>query len=148
MPSIAKEPLPNVRHGRNFEVKIPGLNLKVGYFTQITGFSAQLDVLEYPEGGVNDFVHRLPSRIKQGNITLKRGVTGERALMRWFTETVLKANPQDLSVTMYDSLGVPLQTWAFRNAYPVKWSSSDLNAGGTEFLTESLEIAHNGLKVQ
>ena len=78
----AQEPLPDIRHGRNFEVQIPGLNLKIGYFTQITGFSAQLDVLEYPEGGVNDYVHRLPTRIKQGNITLKRGVTGERALMR------------------------------------------------------------------
>ena len=93
-------------------------------------------------------MHRLPTRIKQGNITLKRGVTGERALYEWFKETVVKANPQDLSVTMFDSLGVPLTTWAFRNAYPIKWTSSDLNAGGTEFLTESLEIAHNGMKVQ
>ena len=63
-------------------MQIPGLNLKVGYFTQITGFSAQLDVLEYPEGGVNDYVHRLPTRIKQGNITLKRGVTGETRAVR------------------------------------------------------------------
>ena len=75
-------------------MQIPGLKLKVGYFTQITGFSAQLDVLEYPEGGDNDYVHRLPSRIKQGNITLKRGVTDERALYEWFKETVVKAKPQ------------------------------------------------------
>ena len=72
-----QEALPDIRHGRNFEVTIPGLSLKIGYFTQVTGFSAQLDVLEYPEGGINDYVHRLPTRIKQGNITLKRGVTGE-----------------------------------------------------------------------
>ena len=39
-------------------------------------------MLEYPEGGINTFVHRLPTRIKQGNITLKRGVTSEKALLR------------------------------------------------------------------
>jgi len=145
----AAEALPEIRHGRNFEVTIPGLNLKIGYFTQVTGFSAQLDVLEYPEGGINDYVHRLPTRIKQGNITLKRGVTGEPALMEWFIETVVKANPQDLSVAMYDSLGELMKpTWSFRNAYPVKWSSSDLNAGGSEFLTETLEIAHFGLELK
>ena len=101
MPGTSKETLPDIRHGRHFAVQIPGLKLKVGYFTEITGFSATLDVLEYPEGGVNDYVHRLPTRIKQGNITLKRGVTGERALYAWFKEMVVKANPQDLSVTMF-----------------------------------------------
>ena len=40
-----------------------------------------------------------------------------------------------------------MQTWSFRNAYPVKWTGSDLNAGGSEFLTQSLEIAHSGMKV-
>ena len=40
-----------------------------------------------------------------------------------------------------------MRTWSFRNAYPVKWTGGDLNAGGTEFLTESLEIAHNGMTV-
>ena len=59
-------------------VEVPGLKLTVGYFTQVTGFSSQTDVLEYAEGGRNDFVHRLPSRTKQGNITLKRGVTARR----------------------------------------------------------------------
>src|SRR5215203_1294488 len=102
---------PPITHGKYFKVSIPVLTLELGFFTQVTGFSAQLDVLEYPEGGVNDYVHRLPSRIKQGNITLKRGVTGEKALLTWFKETVVKANPQDLSVTMYDSLGVPHTTW-------------------------------------
>jgi phage tail-like protein len=145
----AAEALPDIRHGRHFEVTIPSLDLKIGYFTQVTGFSAQMDVLEYLEGGVNDYVHRLPTRIKQGNITLKRGVTGEGALMGWFMETVVKANPQDLSIKMYDSLGTLLKpTWSFRNAYPVKWTSSDLNAGGTEFLTESIEIAHFGMELK
>jgi phage tail-like protein len=146
--ATALEPLPPVTHARNFQVEIPGLSLVVGFFTQVTGFSHQVDVLEYPEGGRNDIVHRLPTRAKQGNITLKRGVTGEKAMLQWIKKTVVDAQPENLSITLFDSEGKRLQTWSFADAYPVKWSSSDLNAGGTEFITETLEIAHFGMEVQ
>ena len=73
--------MPPVHHAKNFVVDLQGLNVKLGYFTQVTGFSSQVDVLEYAEGGQNTFVHRLPTRTKQGNITLKRGViTSDTAL--------------------------------------------------------------------
>jgi len=138
---------PPIQHAKAFNVTIPTLTLEVGLFTQISGLSSQVDVMEYPEGGVNTFVHRLPSRIKQGNVTLKRGVTTEKALLTWFQSSVIKAQPNDLSITILDEAGSPVQTWSFRNAYPVKWTGSDLNAGGNEFMTQSLEIAHSGMKV-
>ena len=108
------------------------LTLEVGLFTQVTGLSAQVDVMEYPEGGINTFVHRLPTRIKQGNITLKRGVTKEKALIEWFQKTVVKVQPADLSINVLDETGNTVQAWSFRNAYPVKWTGSDLNASGNE----------------
>ena len=61
-------------------------------------------MLEYPEGGQNTFVHRLPSRIKQGNITLKRGViTDENALLDWYQKTVVQAQPVTLVITLKDT---------------------------------------------
>src|SRR4051794_30084585 len=115
---------PPIQHAKSFSVSIPTLTLEIGLFTQVTGLSAQVDVMEYPEGGVNTFVHRLPSRIKQGNVTLKRGVTSEKALMTWFQSSVVKAQPADLSITILDETGGTVQTMSFRNAYPVKWSGS------------------------
>jgi phage tail-like protein len=138
---------PTIQHARSFQVTIPTLTLEVGLFTQVTGLSAQVDVMEYPEGGINTFVHRLPTRIKQGNVTLKRGVTSEKALLEWFQASVVKVQPNDLSITVLDEQGNTVQAWSFRNAYPVKWTGSDLNAGGNEFVTQSLEIAHSGMKV-
>src|SRR4051812_41445097 len=128
-----------------FELKVPALNVKVGYFTQVQGMSAQVDVLEYAEGGRNDFMHKLPSRIKQGNITLKRGMTTEGALLAWFQKTVVKAEPTNMSLTLYDTTGTKVQAWSFASAYPVKWTASDLNSGGNEVMTETLEIAHSGM---
>ncbi len=132
-------------HQSRFEVKIPTLSLQVGFFTQVTGLSAQVDVMEYPEGGRNDYVHKLPSRIKQGNITLKRGVTQEKALLEWFHKTVVQAKPVDLTLTLYDSYGKKVQAWSFNGAYPVKWTGPDANAGGNDVMTETLEIAHGGM---
>src|ERR1700750_409658 len=129
----------------NFEVTIPSINVQVGFFTQATGLSMQVDVLEYLEGGRNDMVHKLPSRVKQGNITLKRGLTTEHALLAWFKASVVDVDATDRAITLYDSEGNPQRAWSFAQAYPVKWTVSDFNAGGTEVMTESLEIAHQGL---
>ena len=60
---------------------------------------------------------------------------------------MIKVKQTDLSIKVLDFEGKPLQTWSFRQAYPVKWTGSDLNAGGSEFLTQSLEVAHSGMQV-
>ena len=130
----------------NFEVKVPTLDVLVGFFTQVQGLSAQIDVLEYLEGGRNDMVHKLPTRIKQGNLTLKVGMTRHGALLTWFQATVVEAQPADMSVTLLDSENNPQRSWNFAHAYPVKWTASDFNAGGNEIMTETLEVAHQGMK--
>ena len=147
--TTAAQPLPPVHNAKNFSVEFQGLNVKLGYFTQVSGFTSQVDVMEYPEGGQNTFVHRLPSRVKQGNITLKRGViTSERALLDWYTKTVVQVQPVTLVVTLNDTEENPIKVWNFANAYPVKWTGADLSASATEFATETLEIAHSGMTVQ
>ena len=135
-------------HQSLFEVKIPTLDIQVGYFTQVQGLSAQVDVLEYPEGGRNDYVHKLPTRIKHTNLTLKRGLTTEGALLAWFQKTVVQVEPADMSLTLYDTEGKKVRAWSFAGAYPVKWTGPDANAGGNDMMTESLEIAHQGATAQ
>jgi hypothetical protein len=38
----------------------------IGRFKEVSGLSAQVDVKEYAEGGVNHFMHKLPGRISGG----------------------------------------------------------------------------------
>jgi phage tail-like protein len=134
-----------VHHSALFKVEFQGLEVKEGYFASVTGFSSQTDVLEYPEGGQNTFVHRLPTRIKQGNITLKRGVVPDSALLDWYQKSVVQAEPVTLVLTLLDTRMKPVRVWSFINAYPIKWTGGDLNAASTEILTESLEVAHSGM---
>jgi phage tail-like protein len=134
-----------VHHSALFKVEFQGLTVKEGYFASVTGFSSQADVLEYPEGGQNTFVHRLPTRVKQGNITLKRGVIPDSVLYEWFQKSTVQVDPVTLVITLLDTAMKPVKVWNLINAYPVKWTGGDLNSASTEILTESLEIAHGGI---
>ena len=102
-------------------------------------------MLEYPEGGQNTFVHRLPTRVKQGNVTLKRGVIPDNVLYEWFQKSTVEVVPVTLTITLLNSRNEAVKVWNLINAYPVKWTGGDLNAASTEILTESLEVAHTGM---
>ena len=106
-------------------------------------------MLEYPEGGQNTFVHRLPTRDQAGEYHAqarrhhqrRRCSTGSR-------RRSCKVQPADLlDHAAGRRRASRCRSWNFRNAYPVKWTGVDLNAGGTEIMTESLEIAHSGMTV-
>ena len=80
--------------------------------------------------------------MKLGSVALKRGVvSSENALLDWYKKTVVPAEPVTLVITLQDSETKPIRIWNFQNAYPVKWTSGDLNASSTEMLTETLEVA-------
>jgi len=128
-----------------FEVRLP-TNVKVGYFSEVSGLSAEVEFQTYNEGGNNEFVHHLPTRIKYPNLVLKRGMTDDETLLKWFTDYHVQAKRYDVGVVMLNSEAKPLKTWSFANAYPVKWTGPSFNAGQSQVATESLEIVHEGLK--
>ena len=138
--SIAPFVLPTI----TFEVKLPD-SVKVGYFTEVTGLSAEVEFQTYNEGGNNEFVHHLPTRVKYPNLVLKRGITDENALLEWFKKTHVGAQRHQVTVTMLDMESKPVRTWSFANAFPVKWTGPSFNAGQSQVATESLEIVHEGL---
>ena len=126
-----------------FKVEIEP-SLPIGEFRECTGLSVEREILEYTEGGNNDFVHKLPGRVKFPNLVLKRGITDQKKLLKWFWDT--RSNPKltTVTVTLVDPTGTGARLWAFENAYPVKWAGPNLNAGSDSAATETLEIAHGG----
>jgi phage tail-like protein len=50
-------------------------------------------------------------------------------------------------VAIFDLTGTELMRWNFDNAYPVKWSGPALNATGDAVAVETLELAHEGMRV-
>jgi phage tail-like protein len=134
--------VPNVTANRSF----------MGIFQGMEGLEVWFDVLEYAEGGNNDFVHHLPGRMRYPNLKLTWGLVSDEELLKWFMATQNKAQTQEITVTLTTAKGdtsSDLRKFTFADAYPVHWSGPILhaNAADPETWGETLEIAHSGLKL-
>jgi phage tail-like protein len=125
-----------------FHVEIPGR--AIGYFAECSGLGVEYEMTEYVEGGNNVFTHRLRGHVKYPNVTLRRGVTFEDGLIRWFYATEQPTQRPTVTITLYDHDGTAVRHWALGQAQPVKWTGPDGKAGGNGAATESLEISHIG----
>lgn len=129
----------------NFLVEIQGLI--VGGFSEVSGIQAETEVEEVREGGVNDYVHKLPKVTKYPNVTFKRGITDSDVLWRWHQDVVSgKIVRMSIFVILRDLQGSEKWRWSFLDAYPIKWVGPDLKADSSAVAIESLELAHNGFK--
>ena len=127
-----------------FIVKIPDVDT-IGYFSHCSGLELSFDVMEYQEGGNNDFVHRLPGTLRYPNLVLSRGLTEQEALLKWFMATRTEAERKEITLTL--KTGTVERVWTFADAFPVKWTGPTLDAETGDVATETLEIAHTGLKL-
>ncbi len=118
-------------------------------FKEVSGISVEMDTEEIAEGGNNRFKHRVPTSAKFSNLVLKRGlVTSESELLNW-CQTTLQGSlaetiqPKNIIVDLLDENGDPLKSWSFVNAWPVKWSVSDLHSMNNEIVIENLEFSYS-----
>jgi len=117
-------------------------------FTEVSGLQVEMQVTDYEEGGINNYVHRLPGRLKVGNVTLKHGMTVSNAFLKWCMKTNIGSwQRQNVTVVLYDVAGQPVIRWHFNNAYPVKWTGPQFTADSTAMAIESVEFTHEGLTV-
>lgn len=118
-----------------------------GGFQEVTGLGGELEVMPYPEGGVNDFVHQLPVRHSWGRIVLKRGLVRDTALWSWYVAGLTQAlgARRDGTVILLTPQG-PAVAWNFRGGLAAKWTGPEFNAQRDAVAIESLEIVHQGLE--
>ena len=127
-----------------FLVKID--DLIVGGFSEVSGLQAEIEFDEIKEGGVNDYVHKLPKITKYPNITLKRGITDSDVLWKWHQDVINgKIKPRSGLVVLLDSEGNEKWRWTFDSAYPAKWVGPDFKADSGVVSVETLELVHKGI---
>ncbi len=128
-----------------FEIKLD--NLPVAGFSECTGLQLETEVQDYPEGGLNSYVRKFPGRIKQTNITLKRGIV-DRTIWEWYYDlTQGKVTYRHGSIVVRDpSGGQEVMAWLLKRAFPAKWIGPDLHATQNNVAVETLELCHQGLE--
>jgi phage tail-like protein len=126
--------------------------MTIGAFTEVSGLSVQIDVEDLAEGGQNQYVHKLPGRMKWPNLVLKRGITDSDNLFQWFqkssgegfTAAGNKIKPLSGALKLLDAAGRDVRVWRFAGAYPVKWTGPRFAASSRDLAVEELEVCHRG----
>ncbi len=127
-----------------FRLEIDGL--EAGGFSEVSGFDASIDVIEYREGDMVQTPMKLPGLKKYGNITLKQGLTDSMVLYEWIITGVEgEVDRKTITITVLDDAGEATASWQVINAWPTKYTAPDFNATSSEVAIESLEIAHEGM---
>jgi len=128
-----------------FEVRLD--DLPVAGFSECSGLQLETKVQDYAEGGLNSYVRKFPTRTKQTNITLKRGIV-DRDLWNWYWElTQGRVRFRNGSIVVRDPSGEEaVMEWQFRQAFPCKWTGPELNAAQSNVAVETLELCHQGLE--
>jgi phage tail-like protein len=138
-------PSTKVITNHHFKVSISGLT--IGTFRECSGLSMEFDVFEWAEGGNNEFVHHLPGRMRYPYLTLTSGMTDDAALQEWFWKTREQAELKEVTIELQTQDAQTKRAWTFADAFPVRWSGPGIAADATGLSSESLEIAHSGLKM-
>ena len=118
-------------------------------FKEVSGITMEMDTEEIAEGGNNVYKHRVPTTAKFSNLVLKRGLVPKNSgVITWCMKTLGGGlsdfiETKNIIVNLLDENGQPLNSWSFVNAWPVKWSASDLNSMNNEIVIETLEFAYS-----
>jgi phage tail-like protein len=130
-----------------FLVEIDGN--QVAGFSDVAGLEAHTETDEYREGGTNDYVHKIAKETKFPNLTLKRGLTDATGLWDWYKDVIAgDIRRKTVSLVLLDSRRQEKWRWIFSDAFPVKWSGSDMTGTGNSVAVETLELAHHGMRKQ
>jgi phage tail-like protein len=123
-------------------------------FSEITGLVMEREKIEYRHSDSPDFSKiAMPGMMKNSNITLKRG-TFENDLdyNTWFDEVAndragTKKVRRDVTIRLLNEEHEPVAAWKAMRCFPVKLTAPDLKSDANEVAIESIEIAHEGLKM-
>lgn len=147
--STGTDPLPGFR----FSVSIIGGGsvATLGYFSSLTGMSAEQEVAEYKVYNPytkQDRLMLIPGRRTAGEVTLKQGVTEDFGFWAWRSEAVhlnQRAVRSLVHIMMYDWDGsvptIPV-AWELLQAWPSRISGPEFDAESSKFGIEELTITY------
>jgi phage tail-like protein len=118
-------------------------------FQRVSGITTTVETTEIKEGGENLFMYHLPNRVTYDNLVLERGmVTGGSPLSLEFNAAMgfMQFLPGNVLVMLLNHLDIPTASWLFQHAYPVKWSTSDLDANQNSVVIDTLELKYSRLQ--
>lgn len=118
-------------------------------FAECDGLEMTHDVKTIREGGANDRQIRLNGTVSYGQLTLKRGMTENFDLWKWFQDSI--ADPRlraGAEVVLLAADGVSERArFQLSRCVPVKLKAPQLNAKDGQIAIEELQVAYETLQL-
>jgi phage tail-like protein len=143
-PAGRPDPFP----GYQFVVEIDGI-ASAG-FSDVSGIEGTIDVVEYREGADRSLAsQKLPGLVRYANVVLTRGLTSSNDLYDWW-KAVAAGTPdrRSVAIVLLDRERTAVRRWTLRDAWPVRYAVSPLDAGRGAVAIETLELAHEGFEAE
>jgi phage tail-like protein len=119
-------------------------------FQEVSGLDIEAQPIEYRAGDSKEYsTVKMPGIKKFGNVTMKKGIfKSDNNFWQWFEQikmNTIKRIP--VTISLLDEEGSATMVWTLNSAWPTKITGTDLKSDGNEVAVESIEIAHEGLKI-
>jgi phage tail-like protein len=140
--------------GFHFKVEFVGIgNDNDIRFQSVSGLNVEYDTESFKEGGENRFEHKLPVRSKYPDLSLKRGMLTDSKLIKWVLGILhdrdfINNKPALVNVQLLNEKHESIKQWEIIDAWPKKWSVSDLNAQENSVVIETLDLAYKYFNIK
>ena len=122
-----------------------------GEFAEVDGLEMTMEPKTVREGGNNTQQVHLVGPVTYGNLTLKRGMTPNQDLWKWFaaaTSNVRRGVKASGVILMRDAAGDPQVRFTLADCLPIKLKAPALNAKEGLVAIEECQLAYSAFTVE
>jgi phage tail-like protein len=119
-----------------------------GYWTDASGLAIEMEVVEKTDSATDTMTRKRPGTTKYSEISLKRTLSPDKKFWNW-AKSIRDGSKQYRTkgaIVLYDISGAEMGRWTFENAWPSKWSASDLDVGTDDLMQEEVTLQIELLK--
>lgn len=136
------------------EVKSPEFSIEElcqAAFSECDGLEMSMEPKTFQQGGANAEQVHLAGPVTYSQLTLKRGMSKDFGLWRWFTET-MKTSQRGLrgqaTITLLDGAHNPQMLFQLKDCLPIKLRAPALNATEGSLAIEEMQLVYAGMTVE
>jgi phage tail-like protein len=134
------------------EIDVPELSKQIcsAAFSECDGLEMTMDVKTIREGGNNGQQIRLTGPLNFGTLTLKRGMTANFDLWKWFSAMLTRPHLRaDADVILFAADGTTEQArFRLKSCLPIKLKAPPLNGKDGAVAIEELQLAYESLSLK
>lgn len=126
-------------------------------FQEISGLESETQIMEYRHGDSENFYPtKTAGLMKTSNLVCKKGVFADDSELLELYNKVFDEKAyynsddtrMDILIELLDEEGETVMSWNIINAFPVKFSGTDLKSDANEIAVETIEFAYESIETE